>query len=768
MSAASHPQKLLDDLGRGKRLSRRQFMTLLGAVAAGEFVAAQLGPLRRVLASGTAGGSADGVTVFLYLGGGNDGINTVVPLAAAEYSRYVSLRTKTIDGVTSSIAYPMPGTPNRADALLAGDASIGFNPGMANIAGWYRGGKVAVVQGVGYSNANFSHFESQEHWWGGSGAAGSAVSYKPPSGWLGRFADTAGLTSIGAISVNSGGSLNPSLRSLTSDALAISPWQGNRLGASTSGRDQRAAVAVRAMTQQTTLGALGNDWSKLGGTALDLAPVVNNAYTGIVSGSSGLKRQLTMAANLIGANLGTRVVHTDTGGFDTHENQRKANASGVEWHTGLWMDIDDSLNQFFSLLSPTNRRRVTVVIYSEFGRRAEMNGTFGTDHGAGSVALVIGDNVKGGRYGEYPSLLDLRDPETGGGGNLKSSVDFRQLYATLLQGWLGVDPVPIIGAQHQILPMFAAAPGDVPGQTTTTSTSTSTPTSTSTSSSTSTTTTGAAATSTIAATTSTVAATTSTTATTTTATPTTVANPTTSIVTTTTVASTTPTTAAPTSTEASTSTVAPTTVAPTTIAPTTIAPTTVAPTVATTIAPTTVAPTVATTSTMPATATTTSMPATTVVATSTTRPSTTTTRPSTTTTTPDRRPVPADPKSTPSPGTPDSVNTVVETVVPPAPPPAEAGNGSSTSTTSAPRSSTTVEPSASTTIPRPTTTTSASESDPTATTVASPKKRPRTTRKPPSRLALNDSATKKAKANRPASKERVKTTASVVSRLRNR
>ncbi len=383
---SEHPEVLLGRLGRGKQLSRRQFMTLLGAVAAGEFAAAQLGPLRRVFASGTAGGAASGITVFLYLGGGNDGLNTVVPLASNEYNRYVSIRTKTIDGVTSSIAYPAPGTPNRPDALRVGDASIGFNPGMANISQWYRDGKVAVIQGVGYSNANFSHFESQEHWWGGAGAAGSPVSYKAPSGWLGRFADTAGLSSMGAISINGGGSLNPSLRSMTADALAISPWQGNRLGASTSTRDQRAAVAVRAMTQQTNLGPLGNDWSKLGGSALDLAPVVSNAYTGIVSGSSGLKRQLTMAANLIGADLGTRVIHTDTGGFDTHENQRKANASGIEWHTGLWMDIDDSLNTFFSLLSPANRRRVNVVVYSEFGRRVEMNGTYGTDHGAGSVA----------------------------------------------------------------------------------------------------------------------------------------------------------------------------------------------------------------------------------------------------------------------------------------------------------------------------------------------------------------------------------------------
>ena len=762
MSTETHPEKLLNDLGKGRHLSRRQFMTLLGAVAAGEFVASQLGPLRRVLASGTAGGSADGVTIFLYLGGGNDGINTVVPLAAAEYNRYVSIRTKTIDGVTSSIAHPMPGTPNRSDSLLVGDANIGFNPGMTNIAGWYRSGKVAVVQGVGYSNANFSHFESQEHWWGGSGSAGSAVSYKPPSGWLGRFADTAGLSSIGAISINSGGSLNPSLRSVATDALAISPWQGNRLGASSSGRDQRAAVAVRAMTQQTLLGALGNDWSKLGGTALDLAPVVNTAYTGIVSGFSGLKRQFTMAANLIGANLGTRVIHTDTGGFDTHENQRKANNAGIEWHTGLWMDIDDSLNQFFSLLSPANRRRVNVVIYSEFGRRADMNGTFGTDHGAGSVALVIGDNVKGGRYGEYPSLLDLRDPEPGGGGNLKSSVDFRQLYATVLQGWLGVDPTPIIGAVHQQFPMFAAAPGDVPGAaTTTTSSTTSTTSSTTTSSSTTTT--------------STVAPTSSTLATTTTSsTTTTVANPTTSIVTSTTVASTVaPSSTAPSSTAAPTTSTVATTTVPPTVATTTVPPTTVLPTAPPTVA-TTVPPTVATTSTT----STTSMPATTVVS-STTRPPSSTTS-TTTTTALEKRVVPPTPKTTPSPSTPDAVNTVTESVVPPSPAPAPPADVSSEPPTTGPASTTTTkQPTPTTTTESPTTTVAPNPTVSPSTSRPSSKrtvtrKRP-STNKPPSRLALtaNDASPARSSVRTPANtgkkKKVAKTTKkATISRLRSR
>ncbi len=715
MTSNPHPEHSLERLARGKTLSRRQFIGLIGAVAAGEFAASQLGPIRRLLASGTAGGSSDGVTIFLYLGGGNDGLNTVIPRNPAEYAQYVNIRTKTVNGVTSSIAYPEPNTPNRRDSMLVGDSSIGFNPGMTNISQWYRSGKVAVIQGVGYSNANFSHFESQEHWWGGSGAPGSPVSYKAPSGWLGRFADTAGLTSIGAVSINGGGSLNPSLRSLSSDALAISPWQGNRLGQSTSTRDQRAAVAVQAMSQQTTLGALGNDWGRVGANALALAPTVAGAYAGIDSGWSGLKRQLTMAANLVNANLGTRVIHTDTGGFDTHENQRKANSKGVEWHTGLWMDIDDSLNNFFATLSAANRRRVNVVIYSEFGRRADMNGTYGTDHGAGSVALVIGDNVRGGTYGTYPSLFDLRDPETGGGGNLKSGVDFRQIYATILEGWLGVPAQPILGAQHQQLAFIAAAPGDVVGATTTTSSSTTSSSTTSsttsstsstTSSTTSTTSSTLAPTTTVAPTTTSIGATTSTVATTTT-------NPTTSIVTTTTVlAATTTTTTTPTTT-------------PTTVAPTTIPETTVPTTAATT--------TIVTTTTVPAT-----------VATSTSSTST-----STTTMAPNSGIVPPTPATTPTPSNPDTTNVVTISVVPPAPPPAAPRAeelvfaDSSASTTTAPPTtstapSTTTTPTT-TTAAAPTTTSPASTVAPTKSgkTTAKPKATSRS--KPPVKLALVDS-----------------------------
>lgn len=702
MTNTDHPEHALAQLGRGKHLSRRQFMGLLGAVAGGEIIASQLGPLRRVFGSGLAGGSADGVTVFIYLGGGNDGLNTVVPITQRQYDQYVAIRTKTISGITSSIAYPLPGTPGRADALLPGDSSIAFNPGLVNVSSWYRAGKVAVIQGVGYTNANFSHFESQEHWWSGTGPAGSAVSYKPPTGWLGRFADTLGLGPLGSISINGGGSLNPALRGLTIDPLAISTWGGRRIGDSTQNTDRRAAVAVHAMAAQTGLGTLANDWSNLGQRALDIAPSVGGAYTGIPSGASALKRQLTMAANLIGANLGTRIIHTDTGGFDTHENQRQANASGVEWHTGLWLDIDDSLNQFFSLLSAADRKRVNVVIYSEFGRRAEMNGTFGTDHGAASVAFVIGDNVKGGTYGEYPSLLDLRDPVSGGGGNLKSNVDFRQVYATLLQTWLGVDSAAVIGATHAQLGFIAAAPGDVVGAPTTTTTST---------------------------TSTTIAPTTTTSSTTTTLAPTT-------------------TTAAP-----STTTTIPTTVTTivggvtttTIVSPSTTIVTTTSSTPTTTIAnPTT---TVVTSTTMATPSTT--VPATTTVP---------TTRPTTTTTMFTPTVVPPGPGSTRSDTTPDTPNTVTLTVVPPAPDPAPAARATTTTespTTTAP--STTTPSTSITSTTRPTTTTQApTTTRPTATsrppttvrgrTPPTTARRSSSTTPPPKKLALTTPTTKKKKA----------------------
>ena len=454
----------LEGLAKRKAMSRRDFMVLASAVGAGTIAASQLGPLRKMIAGGTAGGSADGIVVFVYLGGGNDGLNTIIPVDA-QYDEYVRLRTKTIDGTVSSIAYPAPGT-GRADDALLGDTNIAFNPGLANIASWYRSGKVGVIQGVGYANPSFSHFDSQDHWWAGSGSAGT-FSYNPQTGWLGRYAEGASLPATGLIAI-SGGTQPLAIRGMNESGLSLSVWSGPRLGEANSFvGDTHAAQAVSAMASGRPAGSLANSWASISSSAISLAPTINRATeVAFPSGSSYIKRQMIMAANLVNANIGTRVIHCEYGGFDTHENQR-LDSKGNDWHRMLLNDLDDSLGVFFGSLAASQRRKVTVMVYSEFGRRAEMNGSYGTDHGAASVSLVIGDNVRGGRFGEYPSLLDLDDQ------NLRSNVDFRSVYSALLQQWLGVAPEPIIGApQRALTTLFAAAPGDEVGVATTTTTST--------------------------------------------------------------------------------------------------------------------------------------------------------------------------------------------------------------------------------------------------------------------------------------------------------
>jgi uncharacterized protein (DUF1501 family) len=674
----------LEGLAKKKAMTRRDFVLLAGAVSAGTIAASQLGPLRKMIAGGTAGGSADGIVVFVYLGGGNDGLNTVIPVDA-QYNEYVRLRTKNVGGTVSSIAYPAPGT-GRADDALLGDATIAFNPGFSNIASWYRSGKVGVIQGVGYANPSFSHFDSQDHWWAGSGSAGT-FSLNPQSGWLGRYSENAALSPTGLIAI-SGGTQPLAIRGMSASGLSLSVWSGPRLGEANSFLgDAHAAQAVSAMAGGRPVGSLTSSWASVSSSAINLAPTINGAtQVAFPSGASYIKRQMMMAANLINANIGTRVIHCEHGGFDTHENQR-LDSNGNDWHRMLLADLDESLSVFFASLAASERRKVTVMVYSEFGRRPEMNGTFGTDHGAASVSLVIGDNVKGGRFGEYPLLTDLDDE------NLRSNVDFRSVYSALLQQWLGVAPEPIIGAPQRVLSLFAAAPGDEVGQpptTTTTTTTTSLPV----------TTTSLPVTTTTSPTTTTVAITSTTVEpTTTTSTTTTVVdNPTTTIVTTTVPSSSTTTSPSTTTTPATTTTT-----------------------------PTTTTTTPATTTTTPATTTTTPVTTTTAPATTTTAAPTTTTSTTTSTTLPKKSVVPPPPSGTPSRSTPDAPNVVVDNVpISIAVKPSDFVQPINVS----PESSTT---STSTTAPDPSTSTAS----PTSTTSTAA---PSTTTTVPNRLALVDGA----------------------------
>ncbi len=187
-------------------------------------------------------------------------------------------------------------------------------------------------------------------------------------------------------------------------------------------------------------------------SSMSVAQTVQPAYAGAL-GDDDLVQQLTLTARLINLNLGTRVFHTKLGSFDTHGDQESM-------HTRLLTSLDAGIEAFFANLSAAQKPRVTLLTFSEFGRRPD-EANNGTDHGAAGLDIVVGDKVKGGLYGEQPSLTDLD-----ANGNLKASTDFRAVYAEMLGSWLGADPVPILGKDYPRLGLFTGAP--VSASTTTT------------------------------------------------------------------------------------------------------------------------------------------------------------------------------------------------------------------------------------------------------------------------------------------------------------
>jgi uncharacterized protein (DUF1501 family) len=157
-----------------------------------------------------------------------------------------------------------------------------------------------------------------------------------------------------------------------------------------------------------------------------------------------------MAARVINADVGTRALTVSLSGFDTH-------AAQLSDHALYHGAVDEAIEAFFTALAPAFRRRVTMVVVSEFGRRPAVNGGLGTDHGNAGLAMVIGDNVKGGLLGAQPSLTTFD-----AAANLVPAVDFRSLYASLLSGWLAADDRAILGATYERLDLFRAGPGAVP------------------------------------------------------------------------------------------------------------------------------------------------------------------------------------------------------------------------------------------------------------------------------------------------------------------
>jgi uncharacterized protein (DUF1501 family) len=367
----------------------------------------------------------DNVLAVLSLSGGNDGLNTLIPYTNSLYRDY----------------RPTLGIPQ--EQVIPLNDQLGFHPTMAPLKKFWDEGKLAIFLGIGYPHPSYSHFRSMDIW----------HTCEPDKvgteGWLGRAIKDLDPNAENVLTgVNFGRGLPRALAKEGVPIASVGNLETYGLLTGIEGQDQRTeALDVFGRMYAPTIGsAYALDYIRRTGTdalkGADILATAPGMYSSNVEYSASVVGQYMK--NIVQthlANFGTRVLYTTSpyNGFDTHANQASA-------HSALWTDVSNNVQTFFDDLREHNASdNVLLFMFSEFGRRIGDNGS-GTDHGAGSVAFAIGEHVKGGIYGEYPSLEPGQQEE---GGNLKHNMDFRSVYTTILEDWMGVDPVSVIGGNFQ-------------------------------------------------------------------------------------------------------------------------------------------------------------------------------------------------------------------------------------------------------------------------------------------------------------------------------
>ncbi|MBI2710537.1 MAG: DUF1501 domain-containing protein [Actinobacteria bacterium] len=418
---ASHPVRT--GATEGLSLSRRRF--LQAALATGGTATLLNGPLGGIARAAEPLGPADPILVLVQLVGGNDGLNTVIPMTDAAYR-----------AVRPQI--------NLAPAALPLARGLGLHPALTGLKAQWDQGRLAIVQGAGKTDGDLSHFSSTATW-----MAGTSSGTDRSTGWIGRYLDTLADGSDGLRGVVLGSSI-PLQVVGTRAAVTALPASGQPFGANRAQEwERRMFWSIAAYgAAPTGLGPWGDALAANDTAAINRASTVAPLFpSGATPPSGVLTPQLDLAARLINLNLGVKVVSASFGSFDTHDDQLNA-------HAGVLTDLDRAISRFFTTLDPVWADQVVIVTYSEFGRRVEQNSSRGTDHGGASTMFVLGPNVKGGLYGTRPSLTDLDTR-----GDLKTTVDFRRVYASVLARWLGADPAAVLGKAYTELDLFRAGPG---------------------------------------------------------------------------------------------------------------------------------------------------------------------------------------------------------------------------------------------------------------------------------------------------------------------
>lgn len=383
----------------------------LAAVAHGDLIRAAGG--RKV--------DPDNILVVCQLSGGNDGLNTVVPFADPLYAK------------------ARPTLALKGDEVLHLNESMGLHPTMGGLATLYKEGKVAIVQNVGYPNPNRSHFKSMDIWQSASPDA------KLPFGWIGRSMDErlaqqmynpvacVGLSTERPLALQAKDASIPCFASLADIKSLVGNADAEKLLRQIQGRDAEQGSAIRTI-QDANRAAL--DAMNLLNAKLDSAKP-KQTY-----GENGFGRGFAQISQLLMASPQTRVVYFSHGGFDTHSRQKDA-------HAKLMQEFSDAVLAFQREMEAAGLdKKVTLMVFSEFGRRVEENGSLGTDHGEAAPMFLIGSRVKGGFHGPNPDLANLSR------GDVPWKTDFRSVYATTLENWLGNDAGLVLGSEFPTLDLI--------------------------------------------------------------------------------------------------------------------------------------------------------------------------------------------------------------------------------------------------------------------------------------------------------------------------
>lgn len=402
-------------------LDRRAFLMGSGALAA------SFGAPSLALAGGVPSRDPGGTLVLLQLSGGNDGLSMVVPHGDDNYH---SARKK---------------TRHSAESVLRLDDYRGLHPNLTSLQSLWGEGALAIVEGVGHEDSVRSHFKALEVW-----HTARRIGRSSGEGWLGRLA--AAEWSARAVPervVHLGDKAPYSVYSASSPTVALeSPssyrWFGD--AEEVSGYVEAGQLSgepsseLRHSGRNAALGKIREVLDDAQRSSARIRAAALRYRTNVEYPRTRLAASLRDAASIIHGGLGTRVISVEIGGFDTHATQRGA-------HDNLMGTLDKALGAFLADLKRSGvGRKSSVLVFSEFGRRVQENGSQGTDHGKAGPSLVLGHSINGGLYGQHPSLSDLDN-----GGDLSFTTDFRSLYATVLERALGLEQEAVLGARYPLL-----------------------------------------------------------------------------------------------------------------------------------------------------------------------------------------------------------------------------------------------------------------------------------------------------------------------------